>query len=113
MRFTPMFKHTKSMKEDIMIEITWLSYDFLFCQHLCTLVRRVPGISFLICTVLHSYLRAEEWNFQSLAGILSSVYKSLLQIYTAHMSGDRPKPGSLAAAIREFSHDSTRETKQN
>ena len=48
MRFTPMFKHTKSMKEDIMIEITWLSYDFLFCQHLCTLVRRVPGISFLI-----------------------------------------------------------------
>ena len=66
MCFTDVSKHTKSMKEDIMIEIKWLSKDFLFCEYLCTLVLKDEYQVYLFssCTVWHSYLRADEWNFQ-------------------------------------------------
>ena len=53
MCFTDVYKHTKSTKEDIMIEITWIFSSVSPCAHSS-------------CTVWHSYLRADEWNFQPL-----------------------------------------------
>ena len=46
MCFTDVYKHTKSTKEDIMIEITWIFSSVSPCAHSS-------------CTVWHSYLRAD------------------------------------------------------
>ena len=76
MRNTDMYKHTKSTKEGIMIEITWLhviGFSLLSVLVHTRPVGRVPGISFLVLHCLGLELTRDQWNFQFLMTLHSLI----------------------------------------